>query len=104
MFLGFGVFCRQTLDATDGKQARRTGASSPLGEYLDHGLCDSIEFVVCQKISSFSKMNPELLVHFHDDVRSWKVRCRLSIFLIYHLCNVLSLYGNVGYVLILVCF
>ena len=27
-----------TLDGTDGKQARRTGSSSPLGEMFDHGL------------------------------------------------------------------
>lgn len=26
------------LDGTDGKQARRTGSSSPLGELMDHGL------------------------------------------------------------------
>jgi ethanolaminephosphotransferase len=26
------------LDGTDGKQARRTGSSSPLGELFDHGL------------------------------------------------------------------
>ncbi|KIH47948.1 hypothetical protein ANCDUO_21987, partial [Ancylostoma duodenale] len=36
-----GLFTYQTLDATDGKQARRTGAASPLGELFDHG-CDSI--------------------------------------------------------------
>ncbi|CAD6186796.1 unnamed protein product [Caenorhabditis auriculariae] len=36
----FGLFAYQTLDATDGKQARRIGASSPLGELFDHG-CDS---------------------------------------------------------------
>lgn len=36
-----GVFLYQTLDATDGKQARRTGSSSPLGELLDHG-CDAM--------------------------------------------------------------
>ncbi|CAI5452979.1 unnamed protein product [Caenorhabditis angaria] len=35
-----GLFIYQTLDATDGKQARRIGASSPLGELFDHG-CDS---------------------------------------------------------------
>ncbi|CAO4380817.1 unnamed protein product [Caenorhabditis nigoni] len=35
-----GLFAYQTLDATDGKQARRIGASSPLGELFDHG-CDS---------------------------------------------------------------
>lgn len=31
----------QTLDALDGKQARRTGTSSPLGELFDHG-CDAV--------------------------------------------------------------
>uniref|UniRef100_A0A0R3Q776 TRC8_N domain-containing protein n=1 Tax=Brugia timori TaxID=42155 RepID=A0A0R3Q776_9BILA len=33
------------LDATDGKQARRTGSSSPLGELLDHG-CDAMSQVL----------------------------------------------------------
>lgn len=33
-----GVFLHQTLDAIDGKQARRIKASSPLGQLLDHGL------------------------------------------------------------------
>lgn len=33
-----GIFVFQTLDALDGKQARRTGASSPLGSWLDHAL------------------------------------------------------------------
>eukprot|EP00081_Caenorhabditis_elegans_P007592 NP_001257201.1 Choline/EthanolaminePhosphoTransferase [Caenorhabditis elegans] len=36
-----GLFFYQTLDAIDGKQARRTGSSSPLGELFDHG-CDSM--------------------------------------------------------------
>jgi len=31
----------QTLDALDGKHARRTGNSSPLGELFDHG-CDAV--------------------------------------------------------------
>jgi ethanolaminephosphotransferase len=31
----------KTLDAIDGKQARRTGASSPLGQLFDHG-CDAV--------------------------------------------------------------
>ncbi|TGZ76047.1 hypothetical protein CRM22_000040 [Opisthorchis felineus] len=34
------VFLAHTMDGTDGKQARRTGSSSPLGELFDHG-CDS---------------------------------------------------------------
>eukprot|EP00796_Vickermania_ingenoplastis_P006721 gene6721-4816_t len=32
------LFGYQTCDAVDGKQARRTKCSSPLGEFLDHGL------------------------------------------------------------------
>jgi len=36
-----GLFFYQTMDALDGKQARRTGASSPLGQLFDHG-CDAI--------------------------------------------------------------
>ncbi|XP_054722495.1 cholinephosphotransferase 1-like [Uloborus diversus] len=39
-----GLFIYQTLDALDGKQARRTGTSSPLGELFDHG-CDSLSTV-----------------------------------------------------------
>ncbi|ODM87815.1 Phosphatidylserine synthase 2 [Orchesella cincta] len=39
-----GLFVYQSLDAIDGKQARRTNSSSPLGELFDHG-CDSISTV-----------------------------------------------------------
>ncbi|XP_076759677.1 choline/ethanolaminephosphotransferase 1 bbc isoform X3 [Xylocopa sonorina] len=39
-----GLFIYQSLDAIDGKQARRTGTVSPLGELFDHG-CDSISTV-----------------------------------------------------------
>lgn len=35
------MFLYQTLDAIDGKQARRTGSSSPLGQLFDHG-CDAV--------------------------------------------------------------
>ncbi|CBH15994.1 ethanolaminephosphotransferase, putative [Trypanosoma brucei gambiense DAL972] len=35
------LFAYQTLDAIDGKQARRTNTGSPLGELFDHG-CDVI--------------------------------------------------------------
>ncbi|XP_064600331.1 choline/ethanolaminephosphotransferase 1-like [Liolophura sinensis] len=41
---GLGLFVYQSLDAIDGKQARRTGTSSPLGELFDHG-CDSLSTV-----------------------------------------------------------
>ncbi|XP_014228033.1 cholinephosphotransferase 1 isoform X1 [Trichogramma pretiosum] len=39
-----GLFIYQSLDAIDGKQARRTNTSTPLGELFDHG-CDSISTV-----------------------------------------------------------
>ncbi|XP_050801960.1 cholinephosphotransferase 1 isoform X2 [Gopherus flavomarginatus] len=39
-----GLFVYQSLDAIDGKQARRTNSSSPLGELFDHG-CDCISTV-----------------------------------------------------------
>ncbi|KAI5477706.1 ethanolaminephosphotransferase [Pseudohyphozyma bogoriensis] len=34
----FGLFFYQTMDNIDGKQARKTGTSSPLGELFDHGI------------------------------------------------------------------
>lgn len=53
-----GIFLYQTLDALDGKQARRIKAGSPLGQLFDHG-CDSfstaamlIHMLVCLKIPS----------------------------------------------------
>jgi len=39
-----GLFIYQTLDAIDGKQARRTKSSNALGELFDHG-CDSMSTV-----------------------------------------------------------
>nr|XP_033809202.1 cholinephosphotransferase 1 [Geotrypetes seraphini] len=39
-----GLFTYQSLDAIDGKQARRTNSCSPLGELFDHG-CDSVSTV-----------------------------------------------------------
>jgi len=41
LFSAFSVWVYQTLDALDGKQARRTSSSSPLGELFDHG-CDAM--------------------------------------------------------------
>jgi phosphatidylglycerophosphate synthase len=51
-FSCFCIFAYSTLDAIDGKQARRTKSSSPLGQLFDHG-CDSFSLTffiltVCQ--------------------------------------------------------
>lgn len=41
-----GMILMQTFDAVDGKQARRTNSSSPLGELFDHGnLSFKLKFV-----------------------------------------------------------
>lgn len=45
LFCAFSLFAYQTLDAIDGKQARRTGTSSPLGQLFDHG-CDALNAVL----------------------------------------------------------
>ena len=66
VMVAVGMFIYQTLDAIDGKQARRTGSSNALGELFDHG-CDSIsnrknsfsivyfcsQFWLCYHISSY---------------------------------------------------
>ena len=39
------IFVYQSLDAIDGKQARRTHSGGPLGELFDHG-CDAISMVL----------------------------------------------------------
>lgn len=41
LVVALNLWIYQTLDNIDGKQARRTGSSSPLGELFDHG-CDSL--------------------------------------------------------------
>ena len=41
LLFGTCIFVYQTLDNIDGKQARRTGTSSPLGMLMDHG-CDAL--------------------------------------------------------------
>ena len=52
LFIAGALFFYQTLDAIDGKQARRTGSSSPLGQLFDHG-CDALcTIVVAFNLSS----------------------------------------------------
>lgn len=45
-FGAFAVIFYQTMDNIDGKQARKTGSSSPLGELFDHGV-DSLNCCWC---------------------------------------------------------
>lgn len=45
-YIAFVLLAYMALDAVDGKQARRTGTSSPLGQLFDHG-CDAINLIFC---------------------------------------------------------
>lgn len=63
---GVNVFVAYTLDAIDGKHARRTGSSSPVGELFDHGL-DSYSsiFIMIYLFSLFGIHDlPPLRMHF----------------------------------------
>ena len=48
----------QTFDAVDGKQARRTNSSSPLGELFDHGNsdCNYINSILGKHASDADKL------------------------------------------------
>ncbi|KAG5489018.1 hypothetical protein JIQ42_00638 [Leishmania sp. Namibia] len=57
------LFTYQTLDAIDGKQARRTGTGSPLGELFDHG-CDAF-------LTPFALLNVSLVTGMLPVERFW---------------------------------
>ncbi|RZF32120.1 hypothetical protein LSTR_LSTR003983 [Laodelphax striatellus] len=73
-----GLFVYQSLDAIDGKQARRTGSSSPLGELFDHG-CDSISTV-------FVAMSACIAVQlgFHPEWMFFQSFCAITLFYCAH--------------------
>ena len=55
------LFLAHTLDGIDGKQARRTGTSGPLGELFDHGLDSwSTIFITGAIYSMFGRNDDEM--------------------------------------------
>lgn len=62
-YAAFALFAYQTLDAIDGKQARRTGTGSPLGELFDHG-CDAF-------LTPFVLLNISLATYMAPVERFW---------------------------------
>lgn len=60
---GIAMLCYQTLDNMDGKQARRTRSSSPLGVLFDHG-CDAVN-------SIFGSANWMISMALHPSRDSW---------------------------------
>ncbi|XP_059080122.1 choline/ethanolaminephosphotransferase 1-like [Tigriopus californicus] len=75
LLCGFGLFIYQTLDAIDGKQARRTNTISPMGELFDHG-CDSVSTVFVSIASS-------CVVSLGHYPYSLMLQCFLASFLFY---------------------
>lgn len=61
-----GLFLYQTFDNVDGKQARRTGSSSPLGELFDHGIdslnCTLGGIVMCAALGLGSTLTGAIVV------------------------------------------
>ena len=60
------IFIAYTLDGIDGKQARKTGTSGPLGELFDHGL-DSYSslFIIVYLFSLFGIVDfPPMRMHY----------------------------------------
>jgi len=60
-----GLFIYQTLDAIDGKQARRTKSSNALGELFDHG-CDSMSTIFVTLAGACSMGMGQTHSVFHD--------------------------------------
>eukprot|EP01116_Phalansterium_solitarium_P009198 TRINITY_DN23244_c0_g1_i1.p1 TRINITY_DN23244_c0_g1~~TRINITY_DN23244_c0_g1_i1.p1 ORF type:complete len:378 (+),score=-37.77 TRINITY_DN23244_c0_g1_i1:117-1250(+) len=69
----FFIFAYQTLDNLDGKQARKTGSSSPLGECFDHG-CDSLTVpMFCIVMGLTTRLGPFMMF----------VQCQLMMLMFY---------------------
>jgi ethanolaminephosphotransferase len=59
---GFALFTYYTLDCMDGKQARRTNSSSPLGQLFDHGIDGLCNVSHIQAIQCIVQLPQPLLV------------------------------------------
>merc|ERR1740139_1320711 len=52
LLTAFATWFYQTMDAMDGKQARRTKSSSPLGQLFDHG-CDCLTCIAQHSVAGW---------------------------------------------------
>jgi ethanolaminephosphotransferase len=59
---GLSMFLYYTFDCMDGKQARRTGSSSPLGQLFDHGMDCVCNLSHLQLVQCITLLPPRLLV------------------------------------------
>ena len=60
IFCSFMLFLAQTFDAIDGKHARNTNRSSPLGQLMDHGCDANDNFLFCLMISQSHLFGPTI--------------------------------------------
>ncbi len=68
--VGVLIFLYQTLDNLDGRQARRTGSSSALGEAFDHGAdCLSATVLLCFSFSIHHTL--VLCCHVRECIELW---------------------------------
>lgn len=74
-FAALAIFAYLNLDAIDGKQARRIGKGSPLGQLFDHG-CD------CMGITLFT-YNLIVMWKLGDNMPMCFLACFVSIFMFY---------------------
>merc|ERR1712226_359800 len=83
ILFAFCFFIYQTLDALDGKQARKLGMSSPMGELFDHGI-DAVNTVIVSVVYNMSLrlgLHPEvnmysfLLTCFNFYLAHWLTYC-----------------------------
>ncbi|XP_047141095.1 ethanolaminephosphotransferase 1 isoform X1 [Hydra vulgaris] len=61
---GILIFFAHQLDGCDGKQARRTNSSSPIGELFDHGLDSSAVSLMCISILSLFGVSEHTGTHW----------------------------------------
>ncbi|KAK9869249.1 hypothetical protein WA026_002999 [Henosepilachna vigintioctopunctata] len=68
------IFLAYTLDGIDGKQARKTGTSGPLGELFDHGLDSySAGFIPIAMYSIFGRDNPYSMDVYRFFFMMWNI-------------------------------
>ena len=97
-WLGLSMFIYETLDAIDGKQARRTDSSSALGHLFDHG-CDA--FITCFMIYGCArtcgiKPGQEKIAQKQTKTSNCKFYfCRSSVDLDAGICGCIILYYGV---------
>jgi ethanolaminephosphotransferase len=76
------IFLAQTFDAIDGKHARNTQRSTPLGQLMDHG-CDAFSnsfmiIMICQA-HLFSSTKYTIIIQACVQVVYYKIGCFLCI-------------------------